>query len=120
MRGIQMLGVTCAAVVSCSAAAADVAGPHPVTGAPETHGIQVGTAGGLATSWLNHDDEQYPAQDRLAYLYRTGCVETRGCSTAASSEGASSRQYADALSLGTYGPMKVKFTGDRVKVKVSF
>jgi hypothetical protein len=119
MRGIQVLGLTCAAAVSCAAAAAGVAGSRSASGTPGPRAVTVETSGGLSTSWRDHD-ELFPDQDRLAYLHRTVCVETRGCSTAASDQGTLSRRYVDALSLGSYGPMNVKFTGDRVKLRVRF
>lgn len=52
------------------------------------------------------------------------CQEIYGCaSTSVSISGVSDfneTDYPTALSLGTYGPMKIKFTGKRVKFKVRF
>lgn len=63
------------------------------------------------------------APDRLGYLRgRTGCGSA--CSGPrkfpAPERGSVERDYIDALNLGTYGDMNVKFTGDRVKLKVRF
>lgn len=119
MRGIQVLGLACIAAVSCSAAAtdADRSSPKPVP--RELYTIHVEGAGGLSASWLA-DGVGDSTHDPLAYLHAPVCLETRGCSTAAADVSGSSRRYSDALSLGTYGPMNVKFTGDQVRVRVSF
>ncbi|MBS1270740.1 MAG: hypothetical protein MAG794_01706 [Gammaproteobacteria bacterium] len=63
-----------------------------------------------------------PRVGRLGYLSGSFCPEGRGCSmsTARPDSREAPREYIKSLSLGTYGPMRVKFTGDRVKLKVRF
>lgn len=114
MRSIQILGLTCLAALSCTAAAEDAAGP-----VPHTRTILLARAG-LSDSVLQ--GVEYTTEDRLRYLDGSGCQETRGC-TKVSEPGADPPRpfhYVDALDIGTYGPMKLKFTGDRVKLRVSF
>jgi hypothetical protein len=114
MRSIQILGLTCLAALSCTAAADDAAGPIP-----HTRTILLARAG-LFDSVLQ--GIEYPAEDRLRYLDGSGCRETRGCSKASDPAADPPRpfRYVEALNIGTYGPMKLKFTGDRVKLRVSF
>jgi len=115
MRSIQSLGLTCIAALGCGAAVAEeAAGPAP-------HMAAAGAAGStMATAWQPHAAGQ--RYDRLQYLNGSACIERADCTTSASSSnsGSAEREYMDALNLGTYGPMKFKFTGDRVKLKVRF
>lgn len=113
MHRIQVLGLTCLAALSWTAAAADYAAPSTRMPAAQT-GIR-----GAAPVLLLRASLSRPV-DRLGYLGSGVCLETRGCTTAANRNTETARQYVDALSLGSYGPMNVKFTGDRVKLKVRF
>lgn len=114
MRSIQTLGLTCIAAFSCTTTAAENApGPHLAVA-----GVIVDRT--VSTSLQTQaGDTRY---DRLRYLDGSLCVEQYGCSTstAVSQSAEVSRDYFDSLNLGTYGPMKFKFTGDRVKLKVRF
>lgn len=111
MRSIQILGLTCLAAMSCAASAADAAGPMP-------HPLAIT----LARADVSDSALQYSVDDRLRYLGGSGCQEARGCSrvSAPGADAPHRYQYVDALDIGTYGPMRLKFTGDRVKLRVSF
>lgn len=66
-------------------------------------------------------DDASPGDDRLRYLNGELCLERLGCSAATPYSGqAAPRKFVDALDIGSYGPMDVKFTGNRVKLKVWF
>lgn len=111
MHRIQILGLTCLAALSCAAVADDqAASPH----------LQATATGSTLAPALVLRSSTYRPGDRLGYLAGAPCLETRGCTSAATRRIASPRKYVDALSLGNYGPMNVKFTGDRVKVRVRF
>jgi len=63
--------------------------------------------------------------DRLDYLSApAGCRRGHPCAGAAAAgrlpPAPVKRDYVDALDLVSYGPVDVKFTGDRVKLKVRF
>lgn len=117
MRSIQTLGLTCIAAASCAAAAENAVQPEP-------HAITARAAArpAVVTMWQPRADQrQY---DRLRYLDGSPCAERPGCSTSAAPsqprDEPDEYDYIDSLDLGNYGPMKFKFTGDRVKVKVRF
>lgn len=112
MRSIQTFGLSCIAVVSCAAAAQDAAQP-----APHQPTARAAVDNSVSTSWRART-----RYDRLSYLDGSRCVDRRGCSTSAggSRSAEAPREYIDSLDLGTYGPMKFDFTGDRVKLKVRF
>lgn len=117
MRSTHTLGLACIAALSCPAAAAEsgAAPPHPMT-------ARAAPGHAVSTSWQPR--AAAVRQDRLRYLNGSLCVERAGCTTsAAASQSPSVPQefdYIDSLDLGTYGPMKFKFTGNRVKLKVRF
>lgn len=112
MRSIQTFGLSCIAAVSCAAAAQNTGQP-----APHQATARAAVDGSVSTSWPGRT-----RHDRLSYLDGSRCVERRGCTTSSggSRSPAAPREYIDSLNLGTYGPMKFKFTGDRVKLKVRF
>jgi hypothetical protein len=74
----------------------------------------------VVTSWQPQLDK--PGADRLGYLGRGRCEEPFGCPDPAAARPL--RELAgddiDAFDLGDYGPLNVKFTGKRVKLKVAF
>lgn len=117
MRSIQTLGLTFIAAASCAAAA-----DHAIQ--PEPHAItaRAATSPAVVTAWQPSADER--RYDRLRYLDGSPCTERPGCSTTVASsrprDEVDEYDYIDSLDLGGYGPMKFKFTGDRVKVKVRF
>lgn len=117
MRSIQTLGFACIAALSCAAAAENAAQT-----APNLMTANAAIDSAVVTSWQPRTDQ--PRYDRLSYLDSSLCAERLGCSTSAAasqSRGAPPDfDYIDSLSLGDYGPMKFKFTGDRVKMKVRF
>lgn len=116
MRSLQTLGLTCIAAFGCTAMAAEnQASPAP-------HPAAVGLAVDRTVSASLQTVANRSRYDRLRYLNSSLCVEQYGCttSTAVAQSGEVSADYIDALNLGTYGPMKFKFTGDRVKLKVRF
>jgi len=70
-------------------------------------------------------DTLQTAPDRLRYLGAPAACSRAGACNAADTairldQAAVEREYIDALNLGTYGQMNVKFTGKRVKLKVRF
>lgn len=117
MRGIQTLGFTCIAVFSWAAGADETATPVPHQMAANT-----ATAPPVLSAW--RPSASQPANDRLQYLDGARCAERLGCTTSVAASQARGTppdyDYIDSLSLGDYGPMKFKFTGDRVKMKVRF
>ena len=115
MRSLQTLGLTCIAAFSCTTAAEN--GPQPVPH-PGTPGVSLDRA--MSAAWRPRPAT--PRNDRLSYLNGAPCVDRLGCSTSRAhyQPDAPTWDYIDSLSLGSYGPMKFKFSGDRVKVKVRF
>lgn len=117
MRGIQTLGFTCIAAFGWTAAADDTD-----RSAPEQMTARAAATPPVLSVGRPRAGRASP--DRLRYLDSARCAERLGCTTSA----AASRprgtppeyDYIDSLSLGGYGPMKFKFTGDRVKMKVRF
>lgn len=110
MRSIQTLGWTCIAAMSCGAAAEEPVSPAIVSAALDP---------AIVTHWADQARPSRP--DRLRYLEGPQCVEQRGCSMSGTTPPREpERDYIDALSLGDYGPMNVKFNGKRVKVKLRF
>lgn len=119
MRGIQTLGFTCIAAFGWTAAADETARPATeqiIARAPATAALPV------LSDWRPRAGQASP--DRLRYLDSARCVERPGCTMSAAASRARGTppeyDYIDSLSLGDYGPMKFKFTGDRVKMKVRF
>lgn len=62
------------------------------------------------------------AGGNLNYLINAQCREEFGCTrtTTSVADPVNQYNYPTALNLGTYGPMKIKFTGNKVKFKVKF
>lgn len=117
VRSIQTLGLTCIAAFGCGAAADDAfrQGHGPTA-------VHVNVDRSVAALWQQARGHSLRG-DRLRHLNRSLCLEQYGCSTSAVAvhePEAPERDYIDALSLGDYGPMDFKFTGDRLKVKVRF
>lgn len=116
MRGIHTLGFTCIAVFSWAAA-------DQHTGRPVPHETTDRAAPPPAlSSW--RPAAMQPSHDRLRYLDGPLCAERLGCTTSAAASlsraAPAEYDYIESLSLGDYGPMKFKFTGDRVKMKLRF
>ncbi len=59
-----------------------------------------------------------PRDGRLSYLHASRCAPA--CTARSPRVDIAERDYIDALTLGSYGSMDLKFTGDRVKLKVRF
>lgn len=114
MRSLQTLGLSCIAAFNCTVAAenGDQTVRHPGPG--------VSLERSVSTSWQPRPAS--PRNDRLGYLNRPPCPDRLDCpaSRVSSRPGTVAGDYIDSLSLGSYGPMKFKFTGDRVKLKVRF
>lgn len=111
MTSQWMVFPTLALAMSASLAADDAPG---TVGGPSVAYLDTARAG--PGSWQT-------TPDRLAYLRgRAGCGSAcSGSSMFPGLEPASmERDYIDALDLVSYGDMDVKFTGDRVKLKVRF
>lgn len=119
MRCIQTLGFTCITAFAWTAAADDPARPATEQIAARA---AVTAAPPVLSAWRPRAAQASP--DRLRYLDSARCAERLGCTTSAAasrSRGTPSEyDFIDSLSLGDYGPMKFKFTGDRVKMKVRF
>lgn len=115
MRSIRFLGLTCIAAFTGTAAAENAA----QSATPAAARVADYT---VTTAWPSRAPEA--RDDRLRYLNGSLCAERVDCSTSAAFSQSvgdrASRDYIDALSLGSYGPMNFKFTGDRVKLKVRF
>lgn len=118
MRCIPTLGLTFVAALGTAAMAEEARDPAP----HQADAAYLLVERTPSATWLAR--AALLRQDRLQYLNASVCLEQRGCSTAFSQGRAAARfgekDFVDALSLGTYGPMNVKFTGDRVKLKVRF
>ncbi len=119
MHGIQTLGFTCIAAFAWTAAADDPAPP-----APEQLTARATAMAAPPVLSVARPRAGQAAPDRLRYLDSARCAERLGCTTTAAASRARGTppeyDYIDSLSLGDYGPMKFKFTGDRVKMKVRF
>jgi len=113
MRSISILALPCLAVLACPAIADDTFRPDPHANPLNIRMANPDTAFLQARA----DD---PRAGRLSYLYGSSCANTGGCAAAVSGLSLEERNYIKSLNLGTYGPMDVRFTGDRVKLKVRF
>lgn len=108
MRILKPLGLACCLTFGGNAFA-DSASPH-AAGPSVIH---------VSSSW--QASKAGAGYDRLRYLGGGSCLEQRGCSAATPYADESRRRtFVDALDIGSYGPMDVKFTGNRVKLKVWF
>lgn len=117
MRAIHTLGFTCVAVFSWAGADQHTAQP-----APHQMTARAAATPPALSSW--RPAATRPPHDRLRYLEGSLCAERLGCTTSAyasrSRAAPAEYDYIESLSLGDYGPMKFKFTGDRVKMKLRF
>jgi len=115
MHRIQALALICCAAAS-GAAPAETPDQDPAGVLPAWTTAGIGGSG-AAGRWGGA-----ARSDRLGYLGDPRCHETTGCSSAyrPASRRVVEYEYIDALDLGSYGPMDLKFTGKRVKFKVRF
>lgn len=107
MHSITPLGLACLLMAGGNVFADDL--PQPMS---ESSAIRV------SSPWQTGDESL--ANDRLRYLGGRSCLEQFGCSAAARYADEAPRPFIQALDIGSYGPMDVKFTGNRVKLKVRF
>ncbi len=118
MRSIQILGWACITALSGTAAAQNALEPDP----PLRVAARAAAASVVSTVWEPPRTE--PGTDRLRYLDGAPCADRPGCAepvmAARDPDAPAEFEYIDSLDLGTYGPVKFKFTGDRVKLKVKF
>lgn len=108
MRSISAVGVICMTALSCSAVADEAVRPGLAPG-----NLFDEVERGDYRSW------QSQSGNRLSYLHDSQCTTPGGC-PATRGFNVAERDYIKALHLGTYGPMDLKFTGKRVKLKVRF
>lgn len=117
MRSIQILGWACITALSGTAAAQNASEPEPLRMAARSV-----PAPGVSTGWEPRQTE--PGFDRLRYLNGAGCAVRPGCGESAMAprdpDAPAEFDYIDSLDLGSYGPVRFKFTGDRVKLLVKF
>lgn len=109
----SILGLTCFAALSCSAMADETLLPDP-----HPNNLQMELERGTLPSLLARADD--PRDGRLSYLRGSRCADPGDCLAATRQFDIAERDYIKSLSLGSYGPMDLKFTGDRVKLKVKF
>lgn len=115
MRAVQWVGLACLGAASWAAAAGSA--PPVGDGGNAPHAILPQPGVGLAPGF---EGAAYKPPGRLRYLDARRCEEHHACGGVVSALAKSQPHYARALSLVTYGRMDVKFTGDRVKVRVNF
>ncbi|MDZ7841940.1 MAG: hypothetical protein U5R46_14155 [Gammaproteobacteria bacterium] len=119
MRSIQILGWACLTVLSGAAAAQNTAEQEPLRMAARS-----APAPDVSTVWVPRRADPVPGIDRLRYLSGFRCADRPGCAkplmAARSPAAPAEYEYIDSLDLGTYGPVRFKFTGDRVKLQVKF
>lgn len=117
MRSIQILGWACITALSGSAAAQNVAEPEPIRMATRSALVP-----DISAVWQSRPTA--PGTDRLRYLNGSRCADRPGCAdpivVARDPDAPVEYEYIDSLDLGTYGPVRFKFTGDRVKLQVKF
>lgn len=123
MRSISISELTCIAALSCTAMADDAVRPDP-----HANHLAVEMGDDAFASW--QAGAENPQAGRLSYLQSSRCatlatLATLGttldpCSPSRPKLDIAERDYIKSLTLGSYGPMDVKFTGDRVKLKVEF
>lgn len=114
MRSILILALPCLAVLAYPAMADDAFRPDP-----HANPLNIRMANPDSAFLQAQADD--PRAGRLSYLYGSSCANTSGCAAAGAPElSIDERKYIKSLNLGTYGPMDVRFTGDRVKLKVRF
>lgn len=118
MRSIQFLGWACIMALCGTAAAQNALEPDP----PLRMAARAAAAPVVSTAWEPRRTE--PAIDRLQYLDGSLCADRAGCVESAfatqTQDAPAEFEYIDSLDLGTYGPVRFKFTGDRVKLLVKF
>lgn len=111
MRSNPILALTCIAAVFGSAAADDTARPDP-----HASNLDIEMERDDLVAW--RDRAGGPRDGRLSYLHASRCAPA--CTARSPRIDIAERDYIDALTLGSYGSMDLKFTGDRVKLKVRF
>lgn len=121
MRSIQILGWACITTLCGTAAAQNALEPDPPL-RMAARASAAPAAPAVSTVWEPRRTE--PAIDRLQYLDGAPCADRPGCAepamAAQNPDAPAEFEYIDSLDLGTYGPVRFKFTGDRVKLQVKF
>lgn len=107
-----ILALTCMTALSCSAVADDALPPDPHSAVLNI--AMTGDGPASRQGW-----EANPGDGRLSYLQASQCAPGN-CAVRPPRYDLAERDYIKSLHLGSYGPMDLKFTGNRVKLKVEF